>query len=462
MKHLEKNALDFGNSYDSIIYTAIGEINRIHGTWLFSSSVWGERVLTTTGFIRRKNTDVQSQIIIKERNLRRLFDLIYSHGEISRAALATKTKLSPTTVSTLVDEMIESGLLESCGVENSNRIGRKAILLRVNPSRLQIPTIAWERDGFRYSLYDLACNELESYFFPFGSNINYAEQLHDLILRKSKGIDQSRLGALCISIPAVVDAHTHKIISTVLDVRGQEDFLVDIRKHFLARPVVIGNESAFYAYAEKEFSLSVRAENVIYINVNVGVGAGIIYRGKIYRGSFGMAGEFGHTSVDMNGPLCSCGNRGCLERLISLPRIIERVVNAVEADSDSLLHGICRGNLTSVTLEQIAQAFKHSDPTVVAEMDQVALILSVGINNVIRIFDPEIVVVGGGVEVFGPVFLEMVKRYITQNGSSVLTSGVKIIYTQLPPTCKSMGAAKYYIDNIMRITERKEEDVIVC
>ena len=400
--------------------------------------------------------------MVKERNLKRLFDLIVLEKEISRAHLAHKTKLSPTTVSTLIDEMIEHGLIMTSGIEQSTRIGRKGILLKINPERLRIPTIAWERKGFRFILFDLACNQLESFYFPFSDHSNYVELLHYLILEKSKEINQETLGPLCITIPAVVDTKTHKIISTVLDVKDQEDFLVDIRKVFVARPVIIGNESAFYAYAEKEFVLNRKIQNLIYININVGVGAGIIYRGKIYRGSFGMAGEFGHTSVDMNGPLCSCGNRGCLERLISLPRIIERAVATVKSAQTTILRDICGGDFENVTLEQVAQSFCQKDPGVLSAMKETAEILAFGINNVLRIFDPEIVVIGGGVEIFGDDFLTLVKESVSRNGTSILSSGVQIIYTQLSPTCKNRGAAKYYIDNIMGITKQREEEVIIC
>jgi len=358
--------------------------------------------------------------------------------------------------------MIASGLIVTSGVEKSNKIGRRAILLKINPDRLQIPTIAWERGGFRYVLYDLECNELESFYFPTTDHASYVETLHELIMEKSQGLDSDKLGALCITVPAIVDIKGQKIISTVLDVQTQAEFLVDVRKIFVARPVVIGNESAFYAYAEREFVLNRKVQNLVYINVNIGVGAGIIYRGKIYRGSFGMAGEFGHTSVDMNGPLCVCGNRGCLERLISTPRIVERVVEAVRTNPSSSLTEICEGNLENVTLQQVAQAFLLGDQIVVDAMREVATILAFGINNVLRIFDPEILVIGGGIEIFGEYFLNMVKETVACYGSSIIASGVEIIYTKLSPVCKNRGAAKYYIDNIMRITEQREEDVIIC
>lgn len=414
------------------------------------------------GLIQQNVAELNNQLRIKERNMKRLFDLIYAHGKISRAQLAAMTKLSPTTVSSLVDEMIANEIVIASGMEDTNRIGRKAILLQINPDKLQIPTIAWERTGFKYVLYDLACNELERLYMSHSQSANYAQELHNIITSKSKLIKPDRLGALCITLPAVVDVHMHRIISTVLDVQGQEDFLPHIKDHFLVRPVVVGNESAFYAYAEKEFALSSPAENVMYINVNIGVGAGIIYRGKIYRGSFGMAGEFGHMSVDMNGPVCSCGNRGCLERLISTPRIVERAVQEASQDRRSLLYTFCEGDLESATLDQVAQAFIAGDPAVSRAIEQSAEILSFGIANAIRIFDPEILIIGGGIEILGPKFLEMVRRMVNMNGTSVLASSARIDYTKLDPICKTRGAAKYYIDNLMRMTTINEEDVIVC
>jgi len=418
--------------------------------------------LTTTGFIQKSGEEVRSQPMMKERNLKRLFDLIVLKKEISRAQLATKTTLSPTTVSTLIDEMIKNGLVVTSGIEQSTRIGRKGILLKINSERLRIPTIAWERKGFRFILYDFLCNELESFYFPISEDSNYVELLHNLILEKLKKFDQETLGPLCITIPAIIDTKTHKIISTVLDVKGQEDFLVDIRKIFVTRPIIIGNESNFYAYAEKEFVLKRNVQNLIYINVNVGVGAGIIYKGKIFRGSFGMSGEFGHTSVDMNGPLCSCGNRGCLERLISTPRIIERAITSVKSANTTKLLELCSGNLEHVNIEQVAEAFIQKDKGVITAMEETAIILAFGINNILRIFDPEIVVIGGGIEIFGDDFLALVKEAVAQNGSNIFSSGVQIIYTKLSPTCKNRGVAKYYIDNIMSITKQHKQEVIIC
>ncbi len=404
--------------------------------------------MITTGFIRQESGTLKNQLLQKEQNLKQLFDLILTEGEISRASLTAKTGLSPTTVSALTGELVESGLVISCGIDKRSSVGRKALLFRVNPDRLQIPTFAFEQFGLRYALYDLAFNELESLYFPITEEASYIKELPNRVRESSKKLDESKCGAVCVILPAIVDLKGDKIISTVLNLDTQNDLLESIGEIFETRPIMVGNESAFYAYAEKEFVIGREVQNLIYININVGVGAGLIYQGKIYRGSFGMAGEFGHTSVDMEGPLCVCGNRGCLERLINITQIIEQVKAAK--------------GLETLTFEEAGELFLSKDPKVVAVMEEVASIIAFGVKNILRIFDPEVVVIGGGIEIFGPRFLEMIEENLTNGGSSLIAIKAEIRYTELTIACKNRGAAKYYIDNLMHIIEQVEEEIIFC
>lgn len=405
--------------------------------------------MITTGFIRQDSGTLKNQLLQKEQNLKQLFDLILTEGEISRAALTAKTGLSPTTVSALTGELVESGLVISCGIDKRPSVGRKALLFRVNPERLQIPTFAFEQFGLRYALYDLAFNELESLYFPITErNSDYIRELPSQVRKNSKKLDESKCGAVCVILPAIVDLKGDKIISTVLNLDTQNDLLESIGEIFETRPIMVGNESAFYAYAEKEFVIGGEVQNLIYVNINVGVGAGLIYQGKIYRGSFGMAGEFGHTSVDMEGPLCVCGNKGCLERLINTTQIVERVKRAKGVES--------------LTYEEAAELFLQGDPEVVAVMEEVASIIAFGVKNILRIFDPEVLVVGGGIEIFGPRFLEMIEDNLANGGSSLIAIKAEIRYTELTIACKNRGAAKYYTDNLMHIIEQGEEEIIFC
>ncbi|MGI6480320.1 MAG: ROK family transcriptional regulator [Sphaerochaetaceae bacterium] len=412
--------------------------------------------MVTTGFIRQDSGALKNQLLLKEQNLKLLFDLIMTKGEISRAALTSMTGLSPTTVSSLTGELLESGLIIKSGIDKSRAIGRKALLFRVNAKRLQIPTFAFEQFGLRYALYDLAFNELESNYFPIKEgDSDYIKNLPKFVKESSKLLDHSRSGAVCVILPAIVDLKGHKIISTVLNIKTQSDFFESIGEIFKTRPIIVGNESAFYAYAEKEFVIGGEVENLIYVNINVGVGAGLIYQGKIFRGSFGMAGEFGHTSVDMEGPQCVCGNRGCLERLINTTQIVERVKKTKEGE-------LSGEELGALTFDGVARLFLDGDSKVVTVMEEVASIIAFGIKNILRIFDPEVVVIGGGVEIFGPRFLEMVKQELANGGTSLIAIEAEVRYTELTIACKNRGAAKYYTDNLMHIIEQGEEEIIFC
>lgn len=405
------------------------------------------------GCSKNQDNGLTNQQLIKETNQQRIFSLIYHNNDISRAKLAQRTGLSPTTVSALVDELIDSGLVLTKGAGIKATSGRKPIMLEVNGSRYQIACISWRRSGFQYSLYDLKCNEIESITVPAAQNDDFAQSIYNIVRNQSKKLKTDKLLALCISVPAIIDYKTKKIISTVLDIRSDYDFVTEINACFPDTPIMIGNESAFYAYGEKEYSSAVPVDNLVYININDGVGAGIVYNGEIFKGSYGTAGEFGHMSIDMNGPQCSCGNKGCIERLINFNAITARVQQEIKDGGYSVVKDYCNGDLDSISFDMICKALEEDDALVAEIMDDIAKKLAFGINNVISIFNPQEVVIGGGMEKLGDKFLNAVRKKTKITGFRKLVSDVKIHYTRLHGNAESRGAAKYYIDNIFRPAE---------
>lgn len=405
------------------------------------------------GCSKNQDNGLTNQQLIKETNQKRIFSLIYHNNDISRAKLAQKTGLSPTTVSALVDDLIDSGLVFTKGAGKKATSGRKPIMLEVNSDRYQIACITWRKTAFQYTLYDLKCNEIESMTVPINHNGDYAGAIHHIIENESQKMERDKLLSLCISVPAIIDYKTKKIISTVLDLCANYDFATEIKKRFPNTPIMIGNESAFFAYGEKEYSSTIPVDNLVYININDGVGAGIVYNGEVFKGSYGTAGEFGHMSIDMNGPQCSCGNKGCIERLINYQAIIARVQQEIKDGGYSVVKGYCDGNLDSINFKMICKALEEDDALVSEIIDDIAKKLAFGINNVISIFNPEEVVIGGGMEKLGDKFLKAVRKKTKVTGFRKLVSDVLIRYTRLTGNAESKGAAKYYIDNIFRPTE---------
>ena len=151
----------------------------------------------------------------------------------------------------------------------------------------------------------------------------------------------------CLGVPGLIDLDNNRVTtSTIVPIDESNDFYTCIKERFEGVLVFLGNVSWFSAYAEKEFGTDISINNLVFIDINTGVGSGIIINGKIFKGSLGLAGEVGHMSVDMNGPLCKCGNRGCLETMVSIPAIAQSIASKASYELSSVLGKNISGGLT--------------------------------------------------------------------------------------------------------------------
>jgi Transcriptional regulator/sugar kinase len=182
------------------------------------------------------------------------------------------------------------------------------------------------------------------------------------------------------------------------------------------------------AYAEKESGLNI--SNLISIDIGDGVGSGLVIGGKLFLGSSGMAGEFGHICVDIGGMQCGCGSRGCLESYISIPAIINKV---------SKITG-------TAALEDILTELKKGNASVIKIIDETAEILSYGINNIINFIDPELIIIDGNIKIFGDYFLRPLIKYLSQK--KLLNRLVTVRYSEIEGNAVTLGGAKYAFDTI--------------
>lgn len=404
---------------------------------------------------RVKNEEKQAanQQLIKESNLTLIFNLINQHEPVSRAELAHMTKLSPTTVSSLTEELIHNNIIIETGVGTTYTSGRKPILLEVNPDGGYVVSVEMVEDGFNCFVYNLKCKEIDGTrlnvndYSMIGDKI--IEQTYSL-LEKNK-INEEKLFGICIGIPGSIDYENNRVItSTVIPIDESNDFYYRIKERFSDIPVLIANESSFSAYAEKEFGVPGNINNLIFIDINIGIGAGIILDGKIFNGSFGQAGEIGHISVDINGPKCKCGNNGCLEVIASVPAILQKVVFAVMSGRDTVIKDIVGNDINKISMDVVKQAIDQQDEMVMEVIDDIARKLSYGINNVINLFNPEVIVIGGEVVKLGDLLLEKIRQNLALIGLKLNTSKLDIRYSNIAKNTAILGGARYLLDNIFK------------
>lgn len=403
----------------------------------------------------REEKQVASQQRIKEGNLTLVFNLINSNGTISRPELAQITKLSPTTISSLVDELLQNNMVVEIGAGTTTTSGRKPIMLEVNPDGGYVAAVEMLKDSFRCYIYDLKCKLVGGDKYDIKDYGTIGQQI---ILRIDELLDSYSIGrksllGIGIGIPGLIDFENNRVLSsTVISIEPDNDFHDQVKAYYGDIPVLLQNESCFYAYAEKEFGQLKDVRNLVFIDINIGIGAGIVLNGQIYSGSFGTAGEIGHMTIDMNGPKCVCGNRGCLEVMASVPAILQKVVFAVMAGRDTIVNDLVKNDYNGINLAVISEALKNGDTLVSEIVDETADALAYGINNIINLFSPEVIAIGGELTQLGEGLLDRVKARIGNIGLLKNINKVRIKYSVLGDDAVTLGGAKYSLDKLFEIS----------
>ena len=259
-------------------------------------------------------------------NLRTTLELVSNHRETSRAEISRQTGLTRAAVSSLVGELIDQGFLRELG-QGTSAGGKPPTLLALNERGRDIVAVDLGQRPFRGALFDLTghiherldARETKGGDHPTG--LAARDSAFDLI-RNLIEKSQSPVLGIGVGTPGVVDAAGRIIEATNLDWH-QLDLASHLRASFPI-PVSITNDAQAAALAEFRRHPAAR-RNLLLVKLGRGIGAGVIINGALHRGDHGAAGEIGHVQVAADGELCSCGNRGCLETVASIPAILRRL-----------------------------------------------------------------------------------------------------------------------------------------
>lgn len=202
--------------------------------------------------------------------------------------------------------------------------------------------------------------------------------------------------------------------------------------------VRIGNDANVAAVGEWLFGAGKGHQDVIYVTVSTGIGAGIISGGHLIKGTSDSAGEFGHISIEPEGPLCPCGNRGCLELYASGTALGKRVERMLEAGEKS---PFLEEQTAPLTSKEIAQAAAAGDPLALRAFEETGYYLGIGLTSMIHIFNPELIICGGGVMNAGDYLLPAVEKIIQDRCISTMRKQVRIVKSSLGPEAGILGAA---------------------
>ena len=382
-----------------------------------------------------------NQTDIRLYNLGVIFRTIREAKNISRAELAKVTGLNPATITHIVRELIEHGLIEQAG-SNESRSGRPSVQLRVRSQAGYVIAVHLDRYFMRGMITNLGleeCTRSEVLALPSSSpsqiNIATLIQLIENLITDS-GIPREKFFGIGICAPGPLDAQ-HGVLFSPPNFPGWPNLPVRqiLQDHFHLQTFLDQDANAC-ALAEKMFGGMREAQNFVFLLADGGLGGGIFVHGNIYRGSSNTAGEIGHTTIALDGPQCSCGNTGCLE-LYASPHAVEQYV-AERLGTNG--HSDWFPTPDSITFEKITEAARAGHPLSKEALQRMASALAAGMVNVVNAFDPEAIVIGGKIalaqDIIGPVITQTIQQR-SLNGS---TAPVPVCFTSLGQEAQIIGA----------------------
>ena len=264
------------------------------------------------------------------------------------------------------------------------------------------------------------------------------------------GIAISQLDAIGIGAPGISNPETG-ILFTSPNLPGWEDVpLRDIIEKELNTKAWLINDANAAAVGELHFGAGRGTRNFIYITVSTGIGGGIIIDGNIYTGSIGTAGELGHMVIDDKGPLCNCGNTGCWETLASGTALAREARKQIEQGASTSILDFVSGDREKINAEAIHEAAKAGDSLAAELIAQNAYYLGVGLANLINIFNPEVIAIGGGLSNIGDIMLNPAFEEAGRRAFKKSYQAVRFARAELGRNSGVLGAAAFALQEMKR------------
>jgi len=251
----------------------------------------------------------------------------------------------------------------------------------------------------------------------------------------------SELTGIGIAAAGILDTEKG-IITTSPNLPDWHDVpLGDILADRLGVATFLINDASAAALGEHRFGVGKRVDNLVYLTVSTGIGGGIITNGKLYSGANGCAGEIGHMTIEAHGPQCNCGNFGCLEALASGTAVAREAVRRLNQGETSSVAQLAEGRLESVTAETVALAARQGDHLACDVVARAANYLGIGLANLVNIFNPELLVIGGGLSKMGDMLLEPARKVVKERAFQLPARTVRIVRAGLGSNAGIVGAA---------------------
>jgi glucokinase-like ROK family protein len=402
-----------------------------------------------------RDRDLESKSRKNELNV---LQLIHATPNISRIELSRLTCLSAAAITAVVRNLIDRGLVVETG-RNASDFGRKPVALSLRGDAGYLVGVDLGSFYTRIVVTDMR----GTLVYKQESETGLQDGRELVLSRTLKAIHQAiahsqvpknALKGIGIGFSGVIDLSKGVVLSYPRPGQMAEWKNVplrDILEREFGVPCLLEDSVRAVAAAERHFGLGRGLNDFIYIDAGMGIGAAIFLDGKLYRGPGGSAGEFGHMTVDEHGPLCCCGNYGCLETFSSCAAVIQSVKEAIEKGVDSKVQELAQGDLSRISIESIGQAAMQNDSLSFRVLHEAVSHFGVALADVVNLLNPHVLIFGGALFRSAPeLFLDPLKRTIRQRALEKSANEVQLKISTLGAEAGALGAARLISEIVLQ------------
>lgn len=382
----------------------------------------------------RRTSQPGSQTSLREANRARVVESLKRHGRLTQVELAGITGLSPATVSNIVKELTASGLLHT---SFTSRSGRRATLVSLARQLGLVAGVHFSSRQLHIAIADATRTVVSQTSLPLALDHRHDAELDRLSillgdLMESLGGSVGDLLAVGLALPAPIDPRTNKV-STAGLLRGWEgvDVAESLRSR-IGRPVFVDSEANLGGLAEAREGSARAVSSSVFIRVGHSISAGLVVGGDLFHGVNGKAGQIGHVTLDENGPICRCSNRGCLETYAGGPALLS-------------LFPPSEGMQRIGDLLQAAEAGDSSSRRVIADAGRHIGIAAASLCN---LFDPELIVVGGELGQAGEILMAPMRHALERSALPAANGLPDIVGASFGEWAETRGAIAIALDHV--------------
>jgi predicted NBD/HSP70 family sugar kinase/DNA-binding XRE family transcriptional regulator len=376
----------------------------------------------------------RGQGTLRKANQKRVLDLLRTEGPLTQAELARRATLSRSTVSSIVAELQSAGMVRNdphVRFAPPRKPGRPGSLLSLDPSVGAV--IGVDIDHERLSV--LVADAAHTVLAEDHRTLERDHDAHDVMRLTSRlvartvqraGVKREQLAGAGVGLAGPVDLVTGRVHPSSIAPSWQ---FVDAQKELealLELPVYIDNDANLGALAEMTWGVGRGVSEAAYVKVDTGVGVGIVVAGQIYRGATGTAGEIGHTTVDENGPVCRCGNRGCLEGLVGTAALVESLRTRYRAD---------------LTMDDVLRSAADGDVGCRRALADAGRQLGVQVANLCNLLNPRLVIIAGKLSEADEIVLEPLRTTFARHALPHAVETVEVVRAALGERATALGGA---------------------